>query len=266
MTAELPFGNPFADYESYAADDRPWAAALTTGETQAEVFRDVVEATRRHIQQHRLLDAEELDHPTTEVEDKVQQVALQMIERHNTTAPQEGAPLLDGEPDALARRIVDEVLGWGPLSPYMKDDAVEEVILNDYDRGFVIYAGGRKAQITGFHSPEFARAFFNRKIEAGHGYPVNSKNPYQDARLPDGSRLFVQIPAAGRHGPAGDHPPFPPGGHGFSGVDRVGHDHTGAAQLFPGRGPGAPHAGRRGRHGHGQDDVPAGHQPRFPGK
>jgi pilus assembly protein CpaF len=190
----LPFGDPYADYESYADDDQPWAAALTTGETQTEVFRDVVEAVRRRIQQHRLLDADEMEHPTTAVEEKVQQVAHQLIEQHNSTAANEGVPLLEGEPETLARRIVDEVLGWGPLSPYMKDDAVEEVILNDYDRGFVIYAGGRKAQIAGFHAPEFARAFFNRKIEAGHGYPVNSKNPYQDARLPDGSRLFVQIP------------------------------------------------------------------------
>ena len=194
MPDELPYGNPYADYESYAADDQPWAAALTTGETQTEVFRDVVEAVRRRIQQHRLLDADEMEHPTTEVEEKVQQVAHQLIEQHNSTAANEGVPLLEGEPETLARRIVDEVLGWGPLSPYMKDDDVEEVILNDYDRGFVIYAGGRKAQIAGFPAPEFARAFFNRKIEAGHGYPVNSKNPYQDARLPDGSRLFVQIP------------------------------------------------------------------------
>jgi pilus assembly protein CpaF len=194
MPDDLPFGNPYEGYVSYEDDDQPWAGALTTGETQTEVFRDVVEAVRQRIQQQRLLTADELDHPTTEVEEKVQQVALQLVKQHNQTAPNDGVPLLDGEPETLARRIVDEVLGWGPLSPYMKNDEVEEVILNDYDRGFVIYADGRKEKIPGFHSAEFARAFFNRKIEAGHGYPVNSKNPYQDARLPDGSRLFVQIP------------------------------------------------------------------------
>ncbi len=192
--AGLPFGNPYADYESYADDDQPWAEALTTGETQAEIFRDVVESVRRRIQQQRLLTAADLDNPTADVEAQVQQLALSMIEQHNQTAPGQGIPLLAGEPETLARRIVDEVLGWGPLSPYMKDDTVEEVILNDFDRGFVIYAHGHKEQIPGFHSAEFARAFFNRKIEAGHGYPVNSKHPYQDARLPDGSRLFVQIP------------------------------------------------------------------------
>jgi pilus assembly protein CpaF len=194
MPDELPYGNPYKDFQGYADDDQPWAAALTTGDTQADVFRDVVEAVRRRIQQHRMLNTEEMEHPTVEVEEKVQQVAVRMIDQHNNTAPHNGVPLLEGEPEVLARRIVDEVLGWGPLSPYMKDDAVEEVILNNYDRGFVIYAGGRKEQITGFHSPEFARSFFNRKIEAGHGYPVNNQNPYQDARLSDGSRLFVQIP------------------------------------------------------------------------
>ncbi len=191
---DLPYGDPYADHQGYDPGDNPWAAALTTGETQSEVFRDVVEAVRQRLQQHRLLTAEEIESPTPQVEAKVSAEALKLIEQHNTSAPGKGVPLLEGEPEALAQRIVEEVLGWGPLAAYMRDEQVEEIILNDYDRGFAIYAGGDKRPLPGFHSPEFARDFFNRKIEAGHGYPVNAKHPYQDARLPDGSRLFVQIP------------------------------------------------------------------------
>jgi len=140
------------------------------------------------------LSPQELDDPSPAVEERVQQQCLALIEQHNRSAPQQDVPLLDGDPEALAKRAVDEVLGWGPLSAYMRDPEVEEIILNDYDHGFVLYAGGRKTTLHGFRSPSFARQFFNRKIEAGHGYPVNNKNPYQDAQLPDGSRLHVVIP------------------------------------------------------------------------
>jgi pilus assembly protein CpaF len=161
---------------------------------------ELVDAVRARIHQMRLLTAAEMASPSEETEDKVRDVAQQLVEQHNRTAPQRGKPLLEGDPEALAYRVVDEILGWGPLSPYMRDDRVEEVILNDYDGGFVIYARcdeypeGAKLPLRGFASPTYAREFFNRKIEQGHGQRVTNMKPFQDARLPDGSRLFVAVP------------------------------------------------------------------------
>jgi len=180
--------NPYANHQHYA--DTPWAKPVAEGETQEELFAALLDQLRGQLN----LSAQELDDPTQEVQDKVQRQCLALIEQHNRTAPGQGIPLLEGDPEGLAKQAVDEVLGWGPLSRYMRDGQVEEIILNNYDRGFVIYAGGRKEALRGFRSPSFARQFFNRKIEAGHGYPVNNKNPYQDAQLPDGSRLHVEVP------------------------------------------------------------------------
>ncbi|MCP4513840.1 MAG: CpaF family protein, partial [Delftia sp.] len=125
----------------------------------------------------------------------VQRLALETIEQYNSTAPNQGLALLSGEADAVAGRVVDEILGWGPLAPYMSDDQVEEIIVNGPDAIFVIYAGGRKVRAPEtFRHAEALRSFLNRKIEAGNGYPITPKNPHQDARLPDGSRLFVAMP------------------------------------------------------------------------
>jgi pilus assembly protein CpaF len=187
-----PWNNPYGDHQSY--EDNPWEAALTTGQTQGEVFVELVAALRERIQIVGTFTTQDLEDPDTGVEQEVRQIARSLIEKHNESAPAKGAPELEEDIEVLASRMVDEVLGWGPLSPYMRDDEVEEVILNNYDQGFVIFAGGRKAPLRGFHDPMFAREFFNRKIEAGHGQRVTNASPFQDARLPDGSRLFVAVP------------------------------------------------------------------------
>lgn len=192
------FNNPYVNqpsrtYDGLNAPD--WAGNLTTAQSEEEVIADLVKSVQNRISQAGILTASELAAATPQAEAKVQQVATELIEQHNQSAPGRGLPLLTTERSVLLARIVDDVLGWGPLAEYMRDPQVEEITLNGHDRGFVIYAGGRKAALhRGFVSGDTAREFFNRKIEAGHGYRVTAKDPYRDAQLPDGSRLNIVIP------------------------------------------------------------------------
>ncbi len=185
-------------YDDTATGATPWyeaQRAVALDARDGKAFDAIVDEVRERIRRASLLTAAQMEDPTTEEMDTVRKLALEAIEYHNQTAASRGLDLLDGEPEALAGRVVDEILGWGPLAAYMSDEQVEEVIVNGPDAIFVIYAGGRKlkAQET-FRSAEALRNFLNRKIEAGSGYPITPKNPHQDARLPDGSRLFVAMP------------------------------------------------------------------------
>ncbi len=167
-------------------------AATISSSKDTPAWDAVVDQVRERIRQANLLTAAQMEDPGAEEIGTVRRLALEAIETHNQTA----SVLLEGEPEALAGRIVDDILGWGPLAQYMADDQVEEIIVNGPDAIFVIYAGGRgKVRVPEtFRSGEVLRNFLNRKIEAGSGYPVTPKNPHQDARLPDGSRLFVAMP------------------------------------------------------------------------
>lgn len=192
------FNNPYADQpvRTYDGLQTPnWAEGLQSVQSEEEVIADLVKNVQNRISQAGILTASELAAATLQAEAKVRQVAAELIQQHNQTAPGRGVPLLTTELPVLLARIVDDVLGWGPLAEYMRDDQVEEITLNGHDRGFVTYAGGRKAPLQrGFSAAEAAREFFNRKIEAGHGYRVTAKAPYRDAQLPDGSRLNILIP------------------------------------------------------------------------
>jgi len=192
MANKSPYANQPQRGYGQAGAWTPVASDVEEGTTALEV---VVLATQQRINDSRLLTPSQLDDPDAQAEEAVRGVAREIVEQHNQTAPGRGLPLFMGDLDPVISQVVDEILGWGPLAPYMRDDQVEEIILNDYDRGFVIYAGGRKESITrGFRTAEAAVSFFNRKIEAGHGYPVNPARPHQDAQLSDGSRLFVAVP------------------------------------------------------------------------
>jgi pilus assembly protein CpaF len=189
---------PQRGYTDTASGATPWYEAdraLAISRNGASVFDAVADQVRDRIRRANLLTAAQMDGPTQEEMETVGRLALEVIEGYNQTAASQGLPRLVGEPASLARRVVDDILGWGPLAPFMSDDRVEEIIVNGPDAIFVIYAGGRKERAQeAFRDADALRNFLNRKIEAGSGYPITPKNPHQDARLSDGSRLFVALP------------------------------------------------------------------------
>ena len=46
-------------------------------------------------------------------------------------------PLTREERRELVREITDDILGYGPLEPLLRDDSVTEVMVNNFDRIFV---------------------------------------------------------------------------------------------------------------------------------
>ena len=46
-------------------------------------------------------------------------------------------PLTREERRQIVREITDDILGYGPLEPLLRDDSVTEVMVNDFDRIYV---------------------------------------------------------------------------------------------------------------------------------
>jgi pilus assembly protein CpaF len=109
-------------------------------------------------------------------------------------------PLTREERRQVTREITDDILGYGPLEPLLRDDTVTEVMVNNYDRVYVERKGKiEPAQATFVDNAHLLRII--DKIVSQIGRRVDEASPMVDARLPDGSRVNAIIPPLALRGP-----------------------------------------------------------------
>jgi pilus assembly protein CpaF len=116
------------------------------------------------------------------------------------TINSEAVPLSFAERERLAREILDEIFGLGPLEPLLKDPSISDILVNRYDRVYVERAG--KIEPTGltFKDDQHLMQIIDR-IVSRVGRRVDESSPMVDARLADGSRVNAIIPPLAIDGP-----------------------------------------------------------------
>jgi pilus assembly protein CpaF len=102
-------------------------------------------------------------------------------------------PLTTADRARLAQEIADDILGYGPIEPHLRDVEVTEIMVNGPDRIFVERAG-RIHPAQGRFTDETHRRRVIDKIVGRVGRRVDESSPMVDARLPDGSRVNAIIP------------------------------------------------------------------------
>ncbi len=109
-------------------------------------------------------------------------------------------PLTREERRQITREITDDILGYGPLEPMLRDDSVTEVMVNNYDRIYIERTGKIElTQATFVDEAHLLRII--DKIVSSVGRRVDESSPMVDARLPDGSRVNAIIPPLSLRGP-----------------------------------------------------------------
>jgi pilus assembly protein CpaF len=104
------------------------------------------------------------------------------------------------EQQAFAEEIVDEMTGFGPIEPLLKDPTVNDILINTHKKCFVERFG--KLEETKVHFKDEAHLMrIVQKIVAYVGRRVDESSPTVDARLPDGSRVNVAIRPVAVDGP-----------------------------------------------------------------
>jgi pilus assembly protein CpaF len=128
-------------------------------------------------------------------------LARQLREIVDAALAAEEVPLARSDRELLARQIGDEVTGYGPISHFLKDETVSEIMVNNH-REIYIERGGRLFQTdVQFASEAHLRRILD-KIVAQVGRRVDESSAMVDARLPDGSRVNAIIPPLSLNGPA----------------------------------------------------------------
>ena len=102
-------------------------------------------------------------------------------------------PLNLTERERLYTEIQDEVLGLGPLEPFLQDPTVSDILVNTYKNIYVEKFGQLEVTDARFKDEDHLKKIID-KIVASVGRRVDESSPMVDARLSDGSRVNAVIP------------------------------------------------------------------------
>ncbi|MGJ8597644.1 CpaF family protein [Sulfitobacter sp.] len=93
----------------------------------------------------------------------------------------------------LNSELYDEVTGLGPLETLLKDETVNDILVNGPQQIFVERAGKLELTDVTFKDERHLLRIID-KIVSAVGRRVDESNPYVDARLKDGSRFNAMVP------------------------------------------------------------------------
>ncbi len=121
-------------------------------------------------------------------------------ELYETILAEESIVLSRAERKRLFDQIVSEILGLGPLEPLLQDETVTEVMVNGPKNIYIERKGKLERVPVAFESNEHVMRIIDR-IMAPLGRRIDESHPYEDARLPDGSRVNAIVPPISLVGP-----------------------------------------------------------------
>ena len=94
---------------------------------------------------------------------------------------------------AFRQALMDELVGYGPLSPILRSPGISEIMVNGPERIFVESKGKLYETGVRFFNERHLIQIIQRIVEP-LGRHVDDASPMVDARLPDGSRVNAIIP------------------------------------------------------------------------
>jgi pilus assembly protein CpaF len=130
--------------------------------------------------------------------DELQARVRQLV---NEQLAAEEAPFSPSERARLERQIADDILGYGPLEPFLHDPTVTEIMVNGYDQLYVERSGRIEETEATFLDDAHLLRIIDR-IVSQVGRRIDESSPMVDARLPDGSRVNAIIPPLALRGPS----------------------------------------------------------------
>jgi len=113
---------------------------------------------------------------------------------------EQSVPLSRADRLALLQEIADDVLGYGPIDPYLADPEITEVMVNGPHSVWVERAGKLIKTDTRFVDATHLERIIE-KIVGQVGRRIDEATPMVDARLPDGSRVNAVIHPLALAGP-----------------------------------------------------------------
>lgn len=148
---------------------------------------------------NRLIDLMDLSLISSIDEIRLRQEIRRLVEKL-LLEPEHSFPMNFAERERFFQEIQDEVLGLGPLEPFMKDPTISDILVNTYKQVYVERFGKLEITEARFKDDNHLRRIID-KIVSAVGRRLDESSPMVDARLPDGSRVNAIIPPLAIDGP-----------------------------------------------------------------
>lgn len=113
---------------------------------------------------------------------------------------QEAAPLSPADKNRLIVEIADDILGYGPIEPLLRDSEITEIMCNGPNQVWIERGGKLENTNVTFANESHLRRVID-KIVSQVGRRVDEATPLCDARLPDGSRVNAVVAPLAIGGP-----------------------------------------------------------------
>jgi len=163
--------------------------------TSVAPSRDAYLDLKTRIQNKLLADLD----PSMDIS-KTDEVRSTIEEMFDATLAEENIILSRVERQRLFEQIAAEILGYGPLEPFLADETITEIMVNGPKNIYIERKGKIEHTNATFESNDHLMRIIDRII-APLGRRIDESQPYQDARLPDGSRVNAVIPPLSLVGP-----------------------------------------------------------------
>ena len=150
-----------------------------------------VELHRHLIERYNLTALETASR--AEIEREVRPIVKEFIRSSNF-------PLNAAEIDRMIEETVDELLGLGPIEPFLKDDTITDILINTHRHIYIERFGELEESGVRFRDEAHLMRII-QKIVGQVGRRVDESSPLVDARLLDGSRVNIAIRPTSIDGP-----------------------------------------------------------------
>jgi pilus assembly protein CpaF len=133
-------------------------------------------------------------------EDEEQKLNAEIAEIVEETLKEKELHFSRTERQSMINYIIDESIGFGPISKYLLDEEVSEIMVNGPDQVYVEKRGRLEMVDSCFENNQHVMRIIE-KIVSPLGRRIDESSPMVDARLPDGSRVNAIIPPLALNGP-----------------------------------------------------------------
>jgi pilus assembly protein CpaF len=112
----------------------------------------------------------------------------------------ERTPLSASDRAKMVDDLTDDIIGYGAIDRFLKDDEVTDIMVNGPDSVYIEREGKLVKTDVTFTDEEHLRRIID-KIVSEIGRRVDQSSPLCDARLPDGSRVNAVVEPVALNGP-----------------------------------------------------------------